>query len=236
MRPKPHPRTRASRQRAQRAQRASGALYVSALYMSALALMTPACSKKPAPEPALTQPRQGALPGQAEQAAGPDACAQDPACKRSGLCVSDPETSRCVATRDADCAASERCAQDGECAAGEYFAPYCKCDAQDERQEQEECGQWQRQRCVVDEAGCRASARCKERGACSPRTWCGGHACVSTKDEDCAASERCKTHGECALLASSSVFDCGPTTTAHCAQAQICLRQGRCRLGEGVCQ
>lgn len=161
-----------------------------------------------------------------------DECLSSEDCKKHGRCTTGEDGKGCVATTDQGCAASSDCVELGKCQAGDYFAPYCKCGSEDE----EECGEWLRQVCIVGQESCQESKACKERGACSPSNWCGGHACVSRSDADCAASTRCKTHGECAFLGSSSIFDCAPTKKEHCLQADICTKDKRCALGNATCQ
>lgn len=215
-------------------------LFTRMIALSLLTLgLTSACSgKQPAPAPsddgATTEERS--LTTSSPELPEPDPCALKEACKRDGLCETAADGSgQCIAKTDAQCQASASCAAKGECVAQDVYVPYCKCDAESEEEAEARCGEWQRGGCSVTDESCKASQVCKERGACTAYTWCGGHACVTKNDADCAASTRCKTHGECAFLGSSSIFDCAPTTAEHCKQAQVCTKEGRCALGNGVC-
>lgn len=132
----------------------------------------------------------------------------------------------CEATSDADCAASQACAERGECKA---IGGYCKA-------EHKHCADTDACRvhgnCEDDELGCRAgkdadcakSTRCKDEGACKKI----GNQCAK---DDCSTTFMCRAYGLCG----KAKGECAAVTAEGCKASMGCRERGQCAVGENLC-
>ncbi len=135
-----------------------------------------------------------------------DRCADTDHCRNSGLCRSKSRwsaSSECLPD-PAGCQAAEVCAKFGECTVAAAEPPHCAvkreedCRASAVCRELGACGLSPDGSCwATTDAMCQASPLCRELGLCSARD---GY-CVATSEPSCRASERCKSLGACTFVA-----------------------------------
>jgi len=206
----------------------------------------------------------GGLVRSAQPPATPDPCRSWWGCAAYGSCASQgPE---CRPGSHEDCRKSWACEQYGYCAIHDgYCAPAGATDAGcrvlgkegfDACADHGRC-EAVRGRCLATRPEhCRASARCKDRGHCTPvdgtcqlgaqtdadcekamdcrvmgRCRAKGGRCVAASDEDCAKSEDCRLAGRCARHGTG----CVATRPEHCSGSQMCESAYECTLELGGC-
>lgn len=128
-------------------------------------------------------------------------------CEAHGECHA--RNGACRATADAECAASQDCAERGLCRLdhGVCVATAASCTAS------QGCTQWGKctnvaGTCSASDTDCRAHVKCAEFGWCSPDRDGG---CEPATDEDCKQSRSCAREGTC-------VKALYPNGNAHCVR------------------
>ncbi len=180
-------------------------------------------------------------------------------CRKHGRCVEVPDGRRtkCVATSDAGCAASDECRNEGHCKAVDEW-----CRATSDAQCAASVLCRDTGRCTAAKGSCRKGAataeECRTWNGCANDGECSLHdgICVVGSPEDCANSTRCRKAGACGFhlpgttdnpfLTPSQIqteiseadprrFRCKALKSDHCEQSSACTEEARCSLKYGTC-
>ncbi len=172
-------------------------------------------------------------------------CSKFARCSAGDTMMGDAVFRTCVIASDADCALSDWCKNLGDCSFFAGDTPRCGkvqpaltaavCMSSPGCKISGICG-FEDGKCVVNDAGCRASSACKVSGACTVvQSATQGLSCEPAADVDCAGSQRCAESGACHSKTEFGRPSCVAKSQADCERSSRCETEQRCTFSGGLC-